>query len=54
MAFLAPPVKVVSRDEEKEHRKAKAQLKAECDDASLVAKLIDDDPQLLAKNCVFY
>lgn len=53
-AFPASPFRVISRDEEKEHRKVEAQLKAKHDDAVLVAKLVEDDPQLLTENLAFF
>lgn len=47
-------MKVVSRDEEKEHRKAETQLKAKHVDDAFVAKLIKGNPKLLAKNRAFF
>lgn len=49
-----PPVRVVLRAKEKEHHNAEAQLTAERADAALVAKLVEEDPQLLADNRPFF
>ena len=47
-------MKVVSWDDEKEHRKAEAQLNAERVDDAFVTKLVEDNPQLLVKNRAFF
>lgn len=52
--FLAPPVKVVSRVEEKEHCKAENELEAGHADADYMAELIAKNPQLLIEDQVWF
>lgn len=48
--FITPPVKVASRDEDKEHRKDENQLAAEGADAVYMVELLAKNPQLLVEN----
>lgn len=52
--FLAPPMRIVSREEEKAHHRVEMQRRAEANDQMYMAKFAEANPELVAANIAFY